>query len=53
MLPGVVRFGLEMWLVMHEDLRATQRVRLLFDALAAGLADYLRGRGLFEAVRDR
>ena len=52
-LPGVVRFGLEMWLVMHEDLRATQRVRLLFDALAAGLADYLRGRGLFEAANDR
>jgi DNA-binding transcriptional LysR family regulator len=47
-LPGAVRFGLEMWLVMHEDLKATRRVRLLYDALAAGLADYLRGRGLFQ-----
>ena len=33
---------------MHEDLKATPRVRRLFDALAAGLADYLRGRGLFQ-----
>ncbi|MGA2494805.1 MAG: substrate binding domain-containing protein [Roseiarcus sp.] len=47
-LPGAVRFALEMWLVMHEDLKATPRIRLLFDALAAGLADYLRGRGLFQ-----
>jgi DNA-binding transcriptional LysR family regulator len=46
-LPAA-RFGLEMWLVMHEDLKATPRVRLLFDALVAGLADYLRGRGLFQ-----
>ncbi len=37
-----------MWLVMHVDLKATPRIRLLFDALAAGLADYLRGRGLFQ-----
>jgi len=37
-----------MWLVMHEDLKATPRIRLLFDALAAGLADYLSGRGLFQ-----
>jgi hypothetical protein len=47
-LPGAARFALEMWLVMHEDLKATARVRLLFDALAAGLADYLSGRGLFQ-----
>jgi hypothetical protein len=47
-LPGAARFALEMWLVMHEDLKATPRVRRLFDALAAGLADDLRGRGLFQ-----
>ncbi len=47
-LPGAARFALEMWLVMHEDLKATPRIRLLFDALVAGLADYLRGRGLFQ-----
>ena len=32
---------LEMWLVMHEDLRASPRVRLVFDQLARGLTDYL------------
>ncbi len=47
-LPGAARFALEMWLVMHEDLKTTPRIRLLFDALAAGLADYLSGRGLFQ-----
>jgi hypothetical protein len=33
-----------MWLVMHEDLRATRRVRLLYDLLAEELARYVRGR---------
>ena len=47
-LPGAARFALEMWLVMHEDLKATPRVKRLFDALAVDLADYLRGRGLFQ-----
>lgn len=36
-LPGVVRFDLEMWLAMHEDLRASRRVRLLHDHLAEAL----------------
>ena len=35
------RFDLECWVAMHEDLRATLRMRLMFDALAAGLADYV------------
>ena len=43
-LPGALRYGLDVWLVMHEDLKATRRVRLLYDWLAAGLTDYLRGR---------
>ena len=47
-LPGAARFALEMRQVMHEDLKATPPIRLLFDALAAGLADDLRGRSLFE-----
>lgn len=42
-LPRVVQFALEMWIVMHEDLKATRRVRLLFDHLADGLAAYIRG----------
>ena len=33
-------FVLEMWLVMHEDLRASRRVRLLYDHLAEALAAY-------------
>lgn len=36
-LPGQVRVSLDAWLVMHEDLRASRRVRLLFDFLAQTL----------------
>lgn len=36
-LPGVVAFRLEPWLVMHEDLRAVRRLRLLYDFLAGAL----------------
>lgn len=37
-------FGLEAWLVMHEDLRTTARVRLVFAFLAETLADYISGK---------
>ena len=43
MLPKAIQFTLEVWLAMHEDLKATHRVRLLFDHLAIGLKTYLRG----------
>jgi DNA-binding transcriptional LysR family regulator len=43
-LPNAIQYALEVWLVMHEDSKATRRVRLLFDRLAAGLTDYVRGR---------
>jgi DNA-binding transcriptional LysR family regulator len=43
-LPDVFRFKLEIWLAMHEDLRATRRIRLLFDHLADGLERYVRLR---------
>jgi len=43
-LPNAFHYALEVWLVMHEDLKATRRVRLLFDHLAAGLTAYVRGR---------
>ena len=36
----------ELWLVMHRDLRSTPRVRLLFDWLAEGLSDYVKGRSI-------
>lgn len=39
-LPGAFRFDLEMWLCMHKDLRATKRVRLLFDHLVESLTAY-------------
>jgi DNA-binding transcriptional LysR family regulator len=39
-LPMEVRFRVELWLVTHKDLRATRRVRLLFDHLAKGLKAY-------------
>jgi DNA-binding transcriptional LysR family regulator len=42
-LSKAIRFELEVWLAMHEDMRSTARVRLLFDHLAAGLLDFVRG----------
>jgi DNA-binding transcriptional LysR family regulator len=43
-LPNAVQYALEVWLVMHGSLRATRRVRLLFDHLASGLTAYVKGR---------
>ena len=45
-LPNAIQYALEIWLVLHEDLKATRRLRLLFDRLAAGLTDYVKGRPL-------
>jgi hypothetical protein len=39
-----VRFSLEMWLAMHEDLRMNRRVRLLFDHLSSALTEYAARR---------
>jgi DNA-binding transcriptional LysR family regulator len=38
---GAIGFSLEIWLALHEDLRASRRLRLMMDHLAAGLADYV------------
>ena len=43
-LPNAIQYALEVWLVMHEDSKTTRRVRLVFDRLAAGLTDFVRGR---------
>jgi DNA-binding transcriptional LysR family regulator len=43
-LPNAFHYAMEVWLVMHEDLKATRRVRLLFDHLAGGLTNYVKGR---------
>lgn len=39
-LTGAFRYTLEMWLVMHEDLRTSRRVRLLYDHLAEALSAF-------------
>jgi len=43
-LPDEIQFALEIWLAMHENLKGTRRVRLLFDHLADGLKGFVRGR---------
>lgn len=40
-LPDDFHFDLEVWVAMHEDLRATRRMRLMFDFLVEGLKDYV------------
>jgi DNA-binding transcriptional LysR family regulator len=42
-LPRAIRFDLDLWLALHEDLRASRRVRLLFDHLAEDLSRYAAG----------
>jgi DNA-binding transcriptional LysR family regulator len=44
-LPQRLAFALGMWLAVHEDLRGVRRIRLLLDALAAGLGRYVTGAG--------
>jgi len=40
LLPEAFAFDLDTWLVMHEDLKASRRTRLLFDYLARALGTY-------------
>lgn len=40
-LPGAFSFKLEVWICMHETLRGTPRIRLMFDHLARTLGDYV------------
>jgi DNA-binding transcriptional LysR family regulator len=40
-LPDEISLAMEMWLVLHEDLRASRRLRLMMDYLAEGLRDYV------------
>jgi len=39
--PEVFSVGLDVWVVMHKDLRASHRMRLMFDHLAAALSAYV------------
>ena len=43
-LPEAFQIALEVWLVMHRDLKSTSRVKLMFDWLVEGLSDYVKGR---------
>jgi DNA-binding transcriptional LysR family regulator len=43
LLGNAIRFELEIWIAMHEDMKSTTRVRILFDHLAAGLSAFVRG----------
>jgi len=45
LLPREFGFDLEVWLVMHEDLRASRPVRAVFDHLATALLGYAEGKG--------
>lgn len=42
-LPGQLSLALDIWLAMHRDMRGCRRVVLLFDYLAAALAEYVAG----------
>jgi DNA-binding transcriptional LysR family regulator len=44
LLADSLTFSLEVWLVMHEDVRATPRIRRVFDHLAQGLTHFVNGR---------
>ena len=41
LLADQFRFELEVWVVMHEDLKTDRRMRLMFDHLVAGLKGYV------------
>jgi DNA-binding transcriptional LysR family regulator len=42
-LPDEFAYRLDTWVTMHEDLRASPRCRVAFDALVAGLEAYVGG----------
>jgi DNA-binding transcriptional LysR family regulator len=43
LLPDELAVPLDTWVVMHEDLRQSLRVRRLFDYLGEALGEYARG----------
>jgi DNA-binding transcriptional LysR family regulator len=44
LLADSFTFSLEIWLAMHEDVRATPRIRSLFDHLVEGLTQFVKGQ---------
>lgn len=45
LLASELEHALETWVVTHEDLRGVARIRVVFDALVAGLKNYLAPAG--------
>lgn len=43
-LADQFHFDLEAWVVMHEDLKSSRRMRLMFDHLVEGLSEYVTTR---------
>jgi DNA-binding transcriptional LysR family regulator len=41
-MPGLISFDLDIWIVMHEDLKTSRRMRLMFDHLAEEMTAYVR-----------
>lgn len=41
-LPGAIAFELDVWIAMHEDLKTSRRMRLMFDHLAEEMSAYVR-----------
>lgn len=41
-LPGAITFELDVWIAMHEDLKTSRRMRLMFDHLAEEMSAYVR-----------
>ncbi|MBO6635997.1 LysR family transcriptional regulator [Parvibaculum sp.] len=41
-LTGLIHFDLDIWIAMHEDLKTSRRMRLMFDHLAEEMAAYAR-----------
>ncbi|QCI67485.1 LysR family transcriptional regulator [Phreatobacter stygius] len=41
-VPEAFQLTLDTWVAMHEDLRSSRRCRVVFDALVAGLGDYIK-----------
>ena len=40
-MPEAIRFGLDMWIAMHEDQRNSRRIRVLFDHLVEAMSAYV------------
>jgi len=41
LLPGAFNYAIETWVVMHEDLKSSRRMRLMFDHLVEHLRAYI------------